>query len=68
MTTNLKFGNKLKAARQKLNLTQSQVAEKVGIHTNYYARIERDQVVPALETFVKLLQVLKVRSSDVLPV
>ncbi len=35
------LGNKFRAAREELNLTQAQVAEKAGIHVNYYARIER---------------------------
>jgi transcriptional regulator with XRE-family HTH domain len=35
------LGEKFRTAREKLNLTQAQVAEKAGIHANYYARIER---------------------------
>ena len=30
-----------KEAREKAGLTQEEVAKKAGIHTNYYARIER---------------------------
>lgn len=37
------LGEKLRAAREKLGLTQAQVAEKAGIHVNYYARIERGE-------------------------
>ena len=35
------LGEKFRTAREKLNLTQAQVAVKAGIHVNYYARIER---------------------------
>lgn len=33
-----------KEAREKTGLTQAEIAEKAGIHVNYYARIERAEV------------------------
>lgn len=61
------IGKKLKMARKKLNLKQSEVAEKADISVNYYARIERDEENPTLETLKKICQALKVKSTDILP-
>lgn len=62
-----KIGKNLKKARQKNELTQVEVAEKTGIHPNYYAKIERGEVQPALDTLEKIFKVLGVKSSDILP-
>lgn len=62
-----KIGKKLKAARRELGLKQADVAEKADISANYYARIERDEENPTLETMERILKALKVKSSDILP-
>ncbi len=62
-----KIGKKLKEARKKLDLKQIDVANKADISVNYYARIERDEQNPTLETMERILKVLKVKSSDILP-
>ena len=61
-----KIGKKLKDARKKLGLKQSDVAEKANISVNYYARIERNEENPTLETLERVLKALKLKSSDVL--
>lgn len=53
---------KLKKAREELGLTQAQVAEKVGIYVNHYARIERGEVNPSYDTLKAILKVLKINS------
>lgn len=58
---------KLKQTRQAKHLTQQEVAEKADLSTNYYARIERAEVSPSVETLEKLVKALKVKSSDILP-
>lgn len=60
------IGKKLKDARKKLGLKQSDVAEKAGISVNYYARIERNEENPTIETFERVLKALKLKSADVL--
>jgi len=65
--TSQNIGKKLKMARKKLNLKQSEVAKKADISVNYYARIERDEENPTLETLKKICQALKVKSTDILP-
>lgn len=60
------FGKKLKAARTMAGLTQLDVANKADISTNYYARVERNEENPTIETLERILKVLKVKSSDIL--
>ena len=62
-----KIGKKLKEFRLKIGLKQSDVAKKADISVNYYARIERDEENPTIETLERILKVLKVKSSDILP-
>lgn len=61
------LAKKLKKAREKQNLTQAELAEKAGLHVNYYARVERGEVNPSYDTVYKLIKALKVKSSDILP-
>jgi len=62
-----KIGDKLREFREIANLTQAEVANKAEINSNYYARIERGEEQPALDTLYDILKVLKVKSSDILP-
>ncbi len=62
-----KIGKKLKEVRLKLGFKQSDVAKKANISVNYYARIERDEENPTIETLEKITKVLKVKSSAILP-
>jgi len=55
-----KISKKLKEARLKFGLRQTDVS------VNYYARIERDEENPTIETLREILKVLKVKSSDIL--
>lgn len=67
MSPQSKIGSRLKRARIGLGLKQVEVAKKANISPNYYARIERDEENPTLETIEKIMKVLKVKSSDILP-
>lgn len=53
----MKLGIRLKDAREKLGLTQEQVAMKAKISTNYYAVVERGE---ANLTALKLNRIVKV--------
>ncbi|MBJ6760198.1 helix-turn-helix transcriptional regulator [Myxococcaceae bacterium JPH2] len=59
------IGNAVRAARQRLELTQADVAERVGIATEVYGRLERGHMLPSVRTLRKLCLVLNA-SSDVL--
>lgn len=60
-------GKNIRKARKKLGLKQSEVAKKAGINANYYSRIERGEVNPTIEFISKIIKVLKIKSSDILP-
>lgn len=55
-------GDKFRNAREKLGLTQEDVAKKAEINVTTYARIERGEVEPLGRNLVKLSKVLKVNS------
>lgn len=62
------IGYRLKQHRLKQGLTQAEVAKKADTDTNYYAKIERDEAVPSLKTFTKIIKALKANSSDILSI
>lgn len=63
-----KVGKSLKKARKSLGLTQTEVAEKVGISSNYYSMIERGtRKNPGSDVMTKIAKVLKLKSSDIFP-
>ena len=56
------FCKQVKEAREKLNLTQAEVAEKAGNMTvNYYAMIERGEVNPSFAKIKSIAKVLRVK-------
>jgi transcriptional regulator with XRE-family HTH domain len=59
------IGASVRAARQRLDLTQADVAERVGIATEVYGRLERGHMLPSVKTLRRLCLVLHC-SSDVL--
>jgi transcriptional regulator with XRE-family HTH domain len=55
-----KVGKRIKKLREKANLTQAQVAQKAGLNTNYFAVIERGEVITAFPNLVKISKALGV--------
>lgn len=51
-------------AREKLGLTQAQVAKKAGINANYYARVERGEPSPRWTIIKKIAVALDVDLSS----
>lgn len=66
MTLPKDIGKKLKNARLEAVLTQAEIAKKVDIQPNTYARIERGESVVKLPTLRKLIKVLRLNPSDIL--
>ncbi|KKQ72374.1 MAG: Helix-turn-helix domain protein [Berkelbacteria bacterium GW2011_GWB1_38_5] len=58
------LGGKLKRVREEAKLTQAEVAERAGIHVNYYARIERGEENPTYEKLESIKKALKIDSLD----
>lgn len=65
--TAVKIGEKIKLARQRAGVTQAEVAEKAGLNTNYYARVERGDATATIEAVQKIAKALNVTSADILP-
>jgi transcriptional regulator with XRE-family HTH domain len=59
------LGEMARAARERLGLTQAQVARQAGIAPNVYGRVERGGMMPAVPTLRKLALALGI-SADVL--
>lgn len=66
-TSREQIAKNIKNTRAEQGMTQLDVAEKAGISVNYYARIERADVKPSVETLEKIIKALNVKSSDILP-
>ncbi len=60
------IGRKFKQAREKLKLTQADVADKAGLHVNYYARIERGDYPGGRETLKTVAKVLGIKNLNIL--
>ena len=54
-------GEKFRNAREKLGLTQEDVAGKIGMNITNYARIERGEIEPSGSSLVKISKLLKVK-------
>jgi transcriptional regulator with XRE-family HTH domain len=67
---NKELSNKLKTAREKLGLTQEEVAELANIKGkgNYYAKIERGEINLTMKNLHKVIKALKIDASEILPV
>ncbi len=57
----------LRKSRRQQSLTQADLAKKAGLNSNYYAKIERGELKPSVESLEKIITALKVKSSDIFP-
>lgn len=58
------IAEKIKKARKKVNLKQSELAEKIGISEKHLSKIETGKNFPALDNFLKLVEVLNLNLND----
>lgn len=61
--TKEELAKKIKETREKLKLTQEEVAKKAGMKANYYAVIERGEVDPGAEKLIKIFESLGIELS-----
>lgn len=59
-------GDALQARRKAIGLTQEQMAEKIGISQNFYARIEAGTSGMSIETLMSICSVLLITPNDIL--
>lgn len=55
------YGNMLKERRKELNMTQKEVAEKLGREQSYIARIERGKADIQLSSFFRIASILGIQ-------
>jgi transcriptional regulator with XRE-family HTH domain len=60
------LGEVARAARQRLGLTQEEVARKVGLVPIVYGRVERGGMLPSVPTLRKLCQALRISADELL--
>jgi transcriptional regulator with XRE-family HTH domain len=58
------LGDKMLKARETAGLTQAQVADKSGVHVNFYARVERGEENPSFEKLQSIMKALNIKSLD----
>ena len=59
-----KLGSRIKAKRKNLNITQQQLADKVGISLNFMGKIEVAFSKPSLDTLIDIANALNITLSD----
>lgn len=61
-----KLGANMRESRKKMGLTQAEMAVRVQMSLDTYGRMERGTLLPRLDTFVTICQVLGEMSDDLL--
>jgi transcriptional regulator with XRE-family HTH domain len=60
------MGEVAREARKKAELTQEDVAGRIGIATEVYGRFERGDMLPSVPTLVRLCRVLRLDANEML--
>ena len=60
----MQLGQRIKQRRQDLNLSQREMAERVGLTPGFMSQIEHDLITPSIESLRKISEVLDVPLSD----
>lgn len=58
------FGKKLRALRRANDMTQENLAEKIGVSVEFVSNVERGINAPSFETLEKIAIVLKTKYKD----
>lgn len=61
-----RLGTNLREARERLGLTQEQVAERSGVHATEVSRIEGGKRDPQVSTVIRLAEALEVEPGELL--
>lgn len=60
------IGSASREARKSLELTQEDAAERIGVSAEFYARIERGNALPSVQTFARISAALGVSADTLL--
>ena len=63
---NIRYGEKLKLARESLGLTQEKVADYLGLGPRYISDIERNKTKGSIDTLIKLRNIYNITPNDLL--
>lgn len=63
----IEIGRRLRQARLRLDLTQAQVAERIGVTFQQIQKYERGDTRLALSTLARLRDLLRIEAADLLP-
>ena len=61
MGSQKEIGENIKKVREKVGLTQEELAQKAEIHVSYLSRIERGVVNPSTKVLENIAKVLKIK-------
>ena len=61
-----RLGRRIREQRERLGVTQAQFAERLNLSCNYYARLERGDASPRLDTLIKIINSLGVSADAIL--
>ena len=62
----MKIGEKIRAAREDMDLSQEEVSRAIPMNQSSYSKIERDVQEPSLEQLRRICQILKLDPSYLL--
>ena len=65
--TQVKFGKKLRAARQDQGVSQEKLAELAGLHRTYVSSVERGERNISLLNIERLSKALGLKMADLMP-
>ncbi|CAA0204633.1 Helix-turn-helix protein [Tenacibaculum maritimum] len=54
------LGKRIKILRGERNISQDELAKKIGVHTNHLSRYERDLTSPSIDVVIKMAEALSV--------
>ncbi|CAA0230171.1 helix-turn-helix transcriptional regulator [Tenacibaculum maritimum] len=54
------LGKRIKILRGERNISQDELAKKIGVHTNHLSRYERDLTSPSIDVVIKMAEALGV--------
>jgi transcriptional regulator with XRE-family HTH domain len=60
------FGNRLREARERLGLTQEEVAQRSGVHATEVSRMEAGKRDPKISTLRRLAKAVEVKPGQLL--
>ncbi len=66
MDTIQRIGARIRIARQKMGLSQPQLAERANLSTQSVSNLENGKAKMSIESFIRILNVLQVSSDEIL--